>query len=121
MESPTRAISRLVVALETLVEQEALQIATRDHAGILRTQRKVALVVQKLAQIGSHAADADSRARVARLLVRRRRTQEDIAARISHLSQELSRVRRGRGMLAKIVPLYGGAKRHLHRRLSAVT
>jgi hypothetical protein len=121
MESPTRAISRLVAALETLVEHEAQQIAVRDHAGVLRTQRKVGLIVQKLAQIGSAPADADARARMARLLANRRRSQQQIASRIAHLRQELARVGSGRSMLSKIVPLYGGVKRPAVRRLSALT
>jgi hypothetical protein len=121
MESPTRAVSRLVAALETLAEHESVLVAARDHAGVLRTQRKAGLIVERLAQIGSAPADAPTRSRVARLLEMRRRTQLQIAERISQLREELARVGSGRSMLASIVPLYGGAKRAAPSRLSALT
>jgi hypothetical protein len=121
MESPARAVARLVAALETLVEHEAVHVAARDHAGVLRTQRKAGLIVQRLAQIGSAPADADTRLRVARLLESRRKTQLQIAARIAQLRQELARVSGGRSMLAKVVPLYGGARRPTSGRLRALS
>jgi len=121
MESPTRAISRLVAALETLVEHEALQVESRDHAAVQRTQRKAGIIVQRLAEIGSAPADADTRSRVARLLQKRSRTQLRIAARLAELREELARVGNGRSMLASLIPLYGGARRPMSGRLSALT
>jgi hypothetical protein len=121
MESPTRALSRLVAALETLVEHECVQVAERDHAAVLRTQRKAGLIMEKLVQIGSASADADTRSRVGRLLAKRRRTKLQIEVRISQLRQELARVGSGRSMLASIVPVYGGARRPATGRLSVLT
>jgi hypothetical protein len=121
MESPTRALSRLVAALETLAEHECVQVAARDHAGVLCTQQKAGILVQKLAQIGAAPADADTRSRVARLLQKRRRTKLLITERIAQLREELARVGSGRSMLASIIPLYGAARRPVSGRLSALT
>jgi hypothetical protein len=124
METPARTVSRLVAALEALVEQESVQIAARDYAAVFRTQQRVAPLVERLGQMGSAAADEDSRSRMACLVVKRRASQAHIAARISSLREELASVGRRRAglrRLAKIVPLYAAGCRPIVGRLSAIS
>jgi hypothetical protein len=121
METASRALWRLIGALETLVDREAFQIASGDHAGFLATQQKVAPVIAKLAQMGGGSADAEARAQVAKLLAKRRNSQEHLAARIKHLREELARTGAGLRRLSQIAPLYiGRATRIQPRRLSFV-
>jgi hypothetical protein len=122
MESPSHAVTRLLQALETLVEQEAVQIASGDHCGVLRTQRRATPVVERLAQIGARAADPAAHARIAVLLERRQRSQERLAAQIGRIREELSRTAASQHRLARIAPVYiSGTGRCVPRRLSAVS
>lgn len=121
METPSGTVSRLVAALEVLVERERAQIEAGNHRGFLMTRRRVSPIVAKLVQLGKGAADAASRARIARIVDRRSGSQEHVSARIEHLRGELSRVNASLGRLAKVVPSYGRvANKPTRRRLSAM-
>jgi hypothetical protein len=122
METAAGTVSRLVAALEVLVEREGAHIEAGDHRGFLLARRRVSPVVAKLVQLGAGAADSASRARMRRILDRRRGNQERAATRLEHLRRELSRVNASLGRLAKVVPTYGRiAKGPAQRRLSVLT
>jgi uncharacterized protein with PIN domain len=121
MESRSRSIDRLLTALETLVDQEATQVAAGDLGGILKTQKRTAPVVERLAEIGAHSTDAAAHARVAAVLEKRRQSRQHLAEQISRVRCELDRARASQRRLAGIAPLYfGRARKRPARRLSAL-
>jgi len=122
MESLGRSIDRLLGSLETLVDQEAAQVANGDHGGVLRTQQRATPVVARLAELGARTTDAAAHARVVAILAKRQRSQQQLAAQISRVRSELGRAREGQQRLAGIAPLYfSGSNRRLVRRLSALS
>jgi hypothetical protein len=121
MESPARSIDRLLASLETLVDQEAAQVAAGDHGGVLRTQQRATPVVTRLAELGARTTDAAAHARVVALLSKRQRSQQQLSAQIGRVRSELGRARESQQRLAGIAPLYfGRSNRRLARRLSAL-
>jgi hypothetical protein len=121
METPSRALSRLVASLETLIDQEALEVASGDFAGFQRTQQRVGPLVAKLAQIGSGPVDETMRVRLAALAARRGQIRVIIASRVTHLRAELTRVGNGLRRLSSVSTFYSGAaNRSTRRRLSAI-
>jgi hypothetical protein len=121
MESPRNAFARLAAALDTLVDQELAQIATRDYQGVLRTQQRTTPVVEQLAQIGAGAADPEAQERVRRLMAKRQRSHELLADQISIAREALSRTDATRRRLSQIAPAYTyGSQAVVPRRLSAV-
>jgi hypothetical protein len=122
MESKAHAIERLLSALEKLADQEALQVAERDHKGVVRTQRKATPIVERLAELGTGIVDARARERVATLLEKRQRSQQVLAAQIVIVREELVRSRASQNRLSTIAPAYLGAPgRFVARRLCAVS
>lgn len=121
METREHAFSRLVRALQTLVEQEAAQIAARDYRGVVKTQQRATPVVARLAELGASAADADSLVRVAALMVRRQQSQDLLAVQIAQTGEALRRSSESKRRISQIAPAYGTAARaHAARRLCAV-
>jgi hypothetical protein len=121
MESKSRSIDRLLTALETLVGQEAAQVAAGDHGGVLKTQERTAPVVERLAELGARTADAGAHARIAAVLARRRRSQQLLAEQINRVGHELDRARASQRRLAGIAPLYfARPRKRAAGRLSAV-
>jgi urocanate hydratase len=122
MESQDQAIKRLLTVLERLADQEALFVASGDHAGVVRTQQKATPVVERLATLGAGVVDARAHARVATLLEKRQRSQQALAAQMAQVREELLRTRASQNRLSSIAPLYVGlAKRGVARRLCAVS
>jgi hypothetical protein len=122
MESQGCSIDRLLSSLETLVDQEAAQVAAGDHGGVLRTQQRATPVVIRLAELGARTTDASAHARVVALLSKRQRSQHQLAAQIGRVRCELARARESQHRLAGIAPLYfGKPNRRLVRRLSALS
>jgi hypothetical protein len=122
MESKGRSIDRLLTSLETLVDQEAAQVAAGDLGGVLLTQKRATPVVARLAELGAKTTDAAAHARVVALLAKRQRSQQQLAAQISRVRGELVRARESQQRLAGIAPLYfGRPNKRLVRRLSALS
>lgn len=122
MESRTRAIDRLLCALERLVDEESVRVAVGDHAGLLRTQQRTTPVVVRLAELGGQISDPAAHRRVAALLEKRQRSQQLLAVQMGKVREELIRARASQSRLAAIAPVYlGRARRRLERRLCAVS
>jgi hypothetical protein len=122
MESQAHAIDRLLTVLERLVDQEAIQVAAGDHGGVIRTQKRAAPVVERLAELGARVVDAAAHGRMATLLEKRQRSQLMLAAQMARVREELQRARASQNRLASIGPVYVGlARRSVARRLSAVS
>jgi uncharacterized protein YicC (UPF0701 family) len=106
MEDPEQAITRLLGALEVLFDQEAIQVANADHAGVLGAQERITPIVERLSHLCSESANAAIRAKVAVLLAKRRVTEDGLAAHIARIRGELNRTHAAQHRLARIAPAY---------------
>jgi hypothetical protein len=107
-EAPAQKVARLLSALEDLISQESLAIRSGDFPCVLRTQQRVAPLVECLIGLAASAGDA-ARARIAAIVDQRRRSDDWLATALAKGRDELRQMQRSRRQLAKIRPVYGGA------------
>lgn len=109
-ETPRRRFSRLLAALDDLVEREAIGVAARDLVTVGEMQQRAAPLVAGLAELGMEAADEAARARVAALLARRQHSINLMESQLAVLREELLALGEGTRRVAQIAPVYGRAE-----------
>lgn len=105
-EGPSQKCSRLVVALEELVSEEAHCIETRDIATVLSLQKRLEPVIEYLAQ---HAADADRslRDRIAAVLSVREKSSAKLDLELQQTRKQIDELDVRKRRAAAVVPAYG--------------
>ena len=120
METPAQTCSRLLTALEDLAKQEAVTLAARDFATVVKLQERAAPLVELLGTHGPAVADAALRARIAAWLAHRHETGEWLAAQIAQTKAELDKLDTSRRQASRFAPVYGRGTATMARQLSAV-
>jgi polyphosphate kinase len=110
MEAPRQAFTRLLNALDTLVEQERNTVLAGDFAAVEDIQRRADPLIERLRSLGVDASDELARARVAGLLARRQHNIELIEAQLATARDELFAVQESTRRVACIAPAYGRAR-----------
>jgi hypothetical protein len=109
MEAPRQAFTRLLNALDELVEQERATVIDGDFDAVTEIQRRADPLVVRLQSLGVDAADDIARARVAGLLARRQHNIDLIEAQLATARTELFAVQESTRRVACIAPAYGRA------------
>jgi len=110
METPTRRFSRLLAALDDLVERESIGVEARDFAMVTELQQRAAPLVAGLAELGMAAADEVARAQVAALLARRQHSINLMESQLATAREELLALGEGTRRISQIAPVYGRAE-----------
>lgn len=119
METPLQTATRLLKALEELVEQEAAAMREYDLASALGVTERAAPLVDKLLQLSGKPEVATLRPQVETLLVRRRQTAQHIDTQLVRLRTELGQADRARVRISRVAPAYGRAVLSVESRLNA--
>ncbi len=105
MPGHAHEIARLIGALDDLVGREEVLFAASDIDGVVAVQGRAAPLVTRLAELAP-SADADARARVARLLGRRGTLAQQLARAAERLRVELAEVQTSEAQCARLAPAY---------------
>jgi hypothetical protein len=97
---------RLLIALERLVDEEALAAREGNLAALIDTQERIEAV---LVALGSLAAGSIAFGQIAPLLERRDETRHEIGLRALAVRGELDRVQAGKRRLRELAPAYAGS------------
>ena len=98
---------RLLGALEDLAAQESIQLSNEDYAAVRQTQEQAAPLIAELVRLGGNAVTPDSRPRLAALLARRQRNQENLASQLAQVRDALVRTETSRRRVNQVAPIYG--------------
>ena len=110
METPPRKFTRLLTALDDLVEREAIGVAARDFATVGEIQRRTAPLVAGLAELGPSAADDVARSRMAALMTRRQSSLDLLEGQIAQAREDLAWLGEGVRRVHQVAPVYGRAE-----------
>jgi len=110
METPTQRWVRIVTALEDLVAQEGMALASRDFAAMLALQERTAPLVDFLAASAvDDGREPGLRIRIAALHRQRTQNSDSLAAEIERTRADLHQMQVTRQRVARIAPVYGQA------------
>jgi polyphosphate kinase len=107
MEAPRQAFTRLLNALDALVDQERNTVLAGDFTAVEEIQRRADPLIERLRSLGVDAADELARVRVAGLLARRQHNIDLIESQLTAARAELFAVQESTRRVACIAPAYG--------------
>ena len=119
METTAQTCARLLTALEDFGEREALMVREGDFAMVAELQARAAPLIDYIGRHGPPIADGPFLARIRAFLLRRKESDEWLAARIEQTRSELQQIRTSEVRAARIRPAYSAPVLPVSR-LSAV-
>ncbi len=120
MESPARRFTRLLTALEDVVEQEEATLQARDFSAVSEVQRRAAPLVSGLGALSLAVVDGPALARIAALLARRQHSMEWLESQLAVTRTELAAVQHSLAQVTRIAPAYRGVSSDQISRFNAV-
>lgn len=98
---------RLLAVLEDFAARESVLLGTGDIATVRELQERAAPLLDELARLGRSPVSPDAQARVAALLARRLRNQEQVGEQLGHVRAALERTQINLRNVGRIAPVYG--------------
>jgi hypothetical protein len=106
METTAQTCARLLTALEDFGEREAVLVREGDFAMVAELQARATPLVEYLGKHGPAVADGAFLARMRAFLLRRKESDEWLAAQIAQTRNELQQIRASEVRAARIKPVY---------------
>jgi hypothetical protein len=110
-ETPQQACTRLVVALEKLVADEAACVRNDDFAAVRALQQRAAPLITQISALATQVSEAAIKNRVNELIRRRSETAAQISTRLEEVRAKLDRVNATQRNATKVGAGYAGAAR----------
>lgn len=106
METPVQTASRLLIALDELVQEEIALIRTMDFVEAVGVRERTAPLVEMLCSLAEDPQVAGLQAKVTALLDRWSQNHHFLETQLARLQIELNRVNEARLRLRRVVPAY---------------